>query len=302
MNKIILLVLVAVAFNFMTGCGDLETVTLGEANPKAEIANQIGDVMAAIDEAGRGNMAITHFQLKSPSSKNVAADNFMQVMFPQAHAATCNTAEFSACSSNSVIRNFNSCTVGSFVLTGNVTISWTGGTNCVLSAVSQSIRMAPNYTIAGNNMALSSTKTGTHGVTLTWASGSGTTRVFSYVNDGINRTLSSNGTVLLSLNTRTVTPITVTGNTRGSRVLSSAAGALEIVNTTSGETCTFQPNSISWGATNCNCATAGTWNGTCSTLGSFVMTMTSCGAASLAYTVNGVATTQAVSLDRCVQN
>lgn len=304
MNKTLLLVLMAVVCSLIIGCGASEQISFGEANIPAEVANQLGDVMATIDEAGRGTTAIAHFtpSFNYSASKNVAYENLMFALIPQAQAATCNTAEFSTCSANSVLRNFNSCTVGGYVLTGSVAMTWTGGSNCTLSATSQAIRITPNYSVAANNMSLSSTKTGTYGTTLTWASGSGTTRVFSYVNDGINRTLSSNGSVLLSLNTRTVTPISVTGNTRGNRILSSGAGALEIVNVTSPETCTFQPSSVSWATANCNCATVGQWLGSCSVMGTFTMTITGCGTASIAYTESGVAKNQTVSLDRCVQN
>lgn len=305
MNKTFLLVLMAIVCNLILGCGASEQVSFGEANTPAEVASQIGDVMATIDEAGRGTTAIAHFvpAFNNSSSKHAAVDNLMFALFPQVQAATCNTAEFSTCSANSVLRNFNSCTIGGYVLAGSVAMSWTGGANCVMSGAGQAIRITPNYTIAANNMSLSATKTGTYGTILTWATGSGTTRVFSYVNDGINRSLSSNGTVLLSLNTRTVTPLTVTGNTRGSRILSSAAsGALEIVNATSGETCTFQPVSVAWGTANCNCATSGQWTGTCTAMGNFSMIITGCGVASISYTESGVAKNQTVSLDRCVQN
>lgn len=304
MKKTLLLVLMAAVCNLIFSCGPSEQISFGEANTALEVANQLGDVMATIDEAGRGTIAIAYFapSFDKSSSKNAAVDNLMFALFPQAQAATCNTVEFSTCSANSVLRNFNSCAIGGYTLTGSVAMSWTGGSNCTLSATSQAIRITPNYSVAANNMSLSSIKTGTYGSILTWVSGSGTTRVFSYDNDGTNRTLSSNGSVLLSLNTRTVTPISVTGNTRGNRILSSGANALEIVNVTSPETCTFQPSSVSWAAANCNCATVGQWLGSCSVMGTFTMTITGCGTANIAYTENSVAKNQTVSLDRCVQN
>jgi len=304
MNKTLLLLLMAVVCNLILGCGSSEQISLGEVNTPSEVASQLGDVMATIDEAGRGTTTIAHYTpaFNSSSAKNAAVDNLMFALFPQAQAATCNTAEFSGCSANSVLRNFNSCTIGGYVLTGSVAMTWTGGSNCEMSGVGQAIRITPSYTVAGNNMSLSATKTGTYGTTLTWASGSGTTRVLSYVNDGINRSLSFNGTVLLSLNTRTVTSLTVTGTLRTSRVLSGAAGALEIINATAGETCTFQPVSVAWGSSNCNCATSGQWTGSCTSMGNFSMIITGCGIANLTYTENGVAKNQTVSLDRCVQN
>lgn len=302
MSKTHLLVLMALVSGFFSGCGN-EAVILVEASAPLEVANQLGSMMATVDEAGRGSVTIASFtsptilQKLEPQSTSVA-----QLFIPKANAANCGLSDFGSCNSNTVIRNFNSCSIGGYVLTGSVSVNWTGGTTCALTAPTQAIRITPNYTVAGNNASLTETKTGAVGVTLTWASGSGTAKVFNYVNDGVNRTLTYNGSTLLSLNTRTVTPITVTGSARGSRVLSSAAGAFEITSATTSEVCTFQPNSVSWGAANCNCATSGQWAGTCSTMGSYTMTITGCGAATIAYTDNGAAKTQAVSLDRCVQN
>ena len=149
-------------------------------------------------------------------------------------------------------------------------------------------------------MTLTATNTGTYGSTLTWASGSGTTRVMNYTSDGINRTLRYNGTTLMDVDTRTTSAITVTGSARASRVLS--GGSLEIINNTTSESCNFQPSGVTWSATNCNCANSGSWTGTCSSLGTFQMTITGCGLATIYYTQSGTSKNQTISLDRCVQN
>lgn len=277
MNRTFNALLLILMAGFLVGCGAAETVALVEANLSAELSNQMGDVMASIDEAGQGNTTIAQVQI----------------------AATCGASQFGSCSSNHVVRNFGGCSVGSYVLTGTVSMTWTGGTVCALTAAGQSIRIEPNYTIAGNNASLTTTKTGTNGITLTWDSGSGATKVFSYTNDGINRTLRYNDQTLLSIDTITNSAIVVNGTTRGARTLSNT-GQLAITNNTSGETCTFAPNNISWVSTSCNCATSGQWIGNCSTTGSVILTLTGCGTGTVAYTENGDSKTQTVSLDRCV--
>lgn len=289
----------------LSGCGASETVQLGEANVPTEIANQLGDVMASIDEAGKGTATIAHY---SPlrdrypkSSAQVALQNTFNILFPHAEAAACGVAQFGSCSSNTLVRSFAGCSVGSYVLNGTVTMSWTGGSNCELSATSQAIRISPNYTVAGNNMTLTATKTGTYGVTLTLTT-SAATRVMSYTNDGVRRVLTYSGTTLMDLNTSTTSPITVTGATRSSRILSSGVGALQVIDNTSGESCTFQPSNVTWSSTNCNCATSGQWTGSCSSLGTYTMNITSCGVAALTYTQNGSIKNTTISLDRCLGN
>lgn len=301
MNKVNLLVLIAVFSVLITGCQN-EAVILVEANTPAEVANQLGAIMATVDEAGRGTVTIASYQNQSLLQKIEARPTMAQLLIPQALAASCNTAEFSTCSSNSVTRNFNSCTNGSYVLTGSVAMTWTGGSACAMTGTSQAIQITPNYTAAGNNVSVSETKNGAVGVTLTWTSGAGAAKVFSYVNDGVNRSVRYNGSTLLSLNTRTVTALTVTGTDRGNRILSGAAGAIEITNATTSEVCTLRPSTVSWAATNCNCATSGQFTGSCTSMGNYAMTITGCGVATLVYTENGATATQSVSLDRCVQN
>lgn len=301
--KALVLILAAA---ILSGCGAAETVQLTDADLPTELGNQLGDVMASIDDAGGGNPTIAQYtptfdRYSMSSPKQVAYENVFKLFVPEATAAAC-TATFSACSSNTKTRNFGGCSIGNYVLSGSVTATWSGGANCTLSGTSQSIRIAPNYSVAGNNMTLTATKTGTYGASLTWISGAGDTRVMNYTNDGINRTLSYNGTALLSITTRTNSPITVTNVNRGSRSLSSAAGALEIVNNTSGESCTFQASALSYADTNCNCATSGSWIGSCSSLGNISMTITSCGVATLNYIEDGSPKSKAISLDRCVQN
>lgn len=302
----LMLFFLAAMSSFFLSCGPSQAVMLGQANEPLELGNQLGDVMASIDEAGKGSSTIAFLKpsvdrYQKSSAQQVALEKAFKLLIPEAQAVTCGITQFGACSSNTMVRNFNGCTIGAYTLTGTVTMAWTGGANCSLSSANQAIRITPNYSVNGNNLTLTSINTGTYGVTMTLAT-SATTKTWNYTNDGIRRTLSYNGTTLLELNTRTNSALTVTGSTRGNRTLTSSASALEIINNTTGNSCSFQANSLSWGASNCNCATTGSWSGSCSNLGNVTMTMTGCGVATVNYTDNGTIEQQTISLDRCVQN
>lgn len=287
-----LLSVLLVALFFNLGCG--QAVQLSEVNTSAELANQMGDVMASVDEAGKGTTAIAASTTNQVFNANLDT--------PVSVSAACDASQFGSCNSNQMVRNFGGCTIGGYALAGTTTMTWTGGSNCSLSAPGQAIRINPNYSVSSNNLSLTTTKTGTHGVTLTWDSGTGTSKVFKYTNDGINRTLKSNGTTLLSIDTVTTSPITIVGTTRGGRSITSG-GSIQITNNTSGEVCNFSPNNnITWGNTSCNCATSGQWVGSCSTTGSVVMTINGCGTAEVVYSEDGATKVQTVSLDRCVSN
>lgn len=305
--KASLLILLATCSSVIVGCSGDQQVMLGEANEPLEIGNQLGDVMASIDDAGKGSTTIafnspSFDRFHQSSKKQYAFENAFKLLIPEASAATCGASPgFGSCSSNTMTRNFNNCTIGGYTLTGTVTMAWTGGSNCSLSAQSQAIRITPNYSVNGNNLTLTTVKTGTYGVTMTLTT-SATTKIWSYTNDGTRRTLGYNGSTLAEINTRTNSPITVTGSVRGNRTLSASSGALEVINNTSGNSCTFQPSGVTWNATNCNCANAGTWTGSCSNLGNFTMNITGCGVATINYTDGGTAKSQTISLDRCVSN
>lgn len=296
--KALVLILAAAV---LSGCGAAETVQLNEADAPSEFGHQMGDVMASIDEAGKSGAVISQYvpsfdRYAMSSPRQVASENVFKFLLPEAMAATCDATTFGACSSNQMIRSFNGCSIGSYVLNGNVTMTWSGGTNCTLSAQSQFIRIVPSYTVAKNNMTLTTSKSGSTGITLT----AGAANAWTYSNDGINRTLAYNGTTLLSITTRTTSALGITGSARNGRVLN--GGTLEVVNNTSGESCTFQPSNVTWGSANCNCATTGNWTGTCSSIGSVTMSITGCGLATLNYTENGSAVNKSIALDRCVQN
>ena len=131
--KAFVLILLASVSSLILGCGGDQAVTLGSANVPLEIGNQLGDIMATIDEAGRGNTNIVNYKptlerynFSSPKQM-VALDNTFEILFPKAEAAACGVAQFSACSSNQVLRSFNGCTIGGYTLSGSTLMTWVGG-------------------------------------------------------------------------------------------------------------------------------------------------------------------------------
>lgn len=250
-----------------------------------EQAQNIGDVMASIDEAG-GSTGTLGFS--EPASTLVSTPISMS-------AVSCLGYGFGTCSANSMTRNFNGCTVGSsYTLTGTVGLTWTGGSaNCTLGAAGDSIKRSPNFTITGpRGGTLAVTKTGTNGHVLTWTGGSaGASRTFSFTNDGINRKITYNGTTYYNTTTTTTSPITVIGDSRSNRTMS--GGTLRLTNHLTGTTCDISPSNVDWSA-GCACATSGTWSGSCGGT-TFSVAITGCGTGTLTYG----SSSQSITFDRC---
>lgn len=268
-----------------------------------ETAQQVGDVMASVDESGGNSGSIASFDGRSVENtferfapgtydhKSVAS-----LIVPEAQAAACTaTNNFSSCSSNVITRTFGGCTVGSATFNGTVTLTWGGAsTGCVMSAANDHVTRVPNFTVTGRRSAtLTVTKTGTIGQRVTWTSGSGGSRVMSFTNDGINRRFSLSGTTLFDQTTSVTSAITVTGTSRTSRVMS--GGTLQVVNNLTSVTCSFSPTNVTWAGGTCNCPTSGSWSGTCTDGKSVTLDINGCGTAN--YTEGS--TTTSVSFDRC---
>jgi hypothetical protein len=237
----------------------------------AEVARQISDVMASIDEMG-------------------GSSGTLQTL------ATCYGNGFGACSSNTVTRNFANCSVGSFLFSGTVSLTWGGSSvACVMQNPGDSITRHPNYSMTGaRSGTLSVFKDGTVGERITWASGSGT-KVFNYSNDGVRRTISVGGVLYYDVTTSTAGDITITGQNRSNRVMN--GGALKVLNNLNGQTCVIAPQNVSWSDTNCTCASSGSWVGTCGgTL--FRMDLRGCGSAQMM----AGNYSEMVTLDRCANN
>jgi hypothetical protein len=272
-----------------TGCG----------SGVSETGQQIGDVMASIDESGGsgGGFALldasrrTYARLAPPE---LHGGGWASFLLPAAEATSCALAStFSSCASNVITRTFDGCTVGGATFNGTVTLTFADATvdnTCLPAAVGHSITRVPNFTVTGRRGAtLEVTKTASAGQVITVVNGT----TFTFTNDGIRRVFTTgSGTSLFDFTTKTTSGITVTGVARAGRTLS--GGTLRVTNNLTGVSCDYSPTNVSWTST-CNCPTSGSWSGSCSDGKTTSLNITGCGAASI--TVGSE--TDSVTFDRC---
>lgn len=284
-----------------TGCAKKSTIETSEVN---EVAQQIGDMTASIDESGGASGNLSYQQLYDDAANRLFARHGLKAnrdgfdfLSQTANAATCLLQPgFGACAANTIIRDFASCTVGAATFTGTVNLVWAGAgsANCVLGGVSATITRSPAFTVTGlRGATLTVSKTGSIGQRLTWSSGVGINKVFQFSNDGIKRKFQlAGGTTLFDFTTTTSSNITVSGTDRSNRIVS--GGGLQVVNNLNGVSCSFSPSTVSW-SSNCNCPVSGSWTATCTDGKTGSLTHTSCGAASI--TIGGES--ESVVFDRC---
>lgn len=267
----------------------------------AETAQQVGDVMASVDESG-GNSAGTMATLENHRRfvalkekqlpRNIVQDVFdLFTPITKAQAAACSTTTFSSCSSGAMVRDLNSCTIGSAVFSGNITLNFSQMA-CTLNADGDSVTRNPSFTVTGRrNALLTVTKVGAHGQRMTRTSSGN----YTLTNDGVRRVFSASGTTLFDYTTTTASAITVTGTSRADRVMND--GSLQVVNNKSAVVCTFAPTNVAW-SSSCNCASSGTWAGSCSDGKTGSIEITGCGRAKITLGDND----DDVSFDRCYSN
>lgn len=277
-----------------------------------ETAQQIGDIMASVDEAGgsSGSLALNNNLENYRSNKTFArfkqegasAPLIANLFVSKAQAVSCLGNGFGSCSGRTLTRSFNECTIGTGVVSGDVTLVWAGSgtTGCVLGSGStitagDTITRSPNFTITGRRGAvLSVIKSGTVGQRLTYVGGVNPNMIFNFSNDGIRRRFTMPDTSVLFDQTTTVTiPITVTGNARTNRVMN--GGFLQVTNNFSSVVCNYTPSNVTWNSSSCNCPTQGSWSGSCSDGNSSTLEITGCGIAN--YTEGSNSTS--VTFDRC---
>jgi hypothetical protein len=295
-----LLILSLLVFSIY-GCKKAESDANYSVDSTGESAQQIGDAMAAVDESGgTTNGNVTSYEVPSyeKAFARMTQNEFsnspalVQLIFPLAHAADCNTISFSTCSSSQRIRTMNCSTAGGGNLSGSITLSYsgTGAASCTIPSASDAVSRLPSYTITGLRGATFSVSATSSGQTLT-RSGATT---FNFSNSGIRRTfVTPKGTTLLDITTSTSSPIVVTGNNRNTRSMS--GGSLVVANNLNGVSCSLSPSSVAWTAS-CNCPTSGSWSGSCSDSSTFSVAFNStCGQA----TVTKDGTSSTVTMDRC---
>lgn len=264
-----------------------------------EYGQQVGDVMASIDEAGGSTGTISYneqFAAEKLFARALSPSTFDFSFITGAQAVSCfSGSTFGSCVGGTTLtRTFGGCTVGIVTVTGTVVFVWSNNNNCVLGATGDSITRTPNFTITGRRGAtLTVSKSGSIGQRLTWQSGAGINKVFAFSNDGIRRVFSiSGGDTFLDFTTHTTSDITVTGTLRTNRVIN--GGSLRVTNNISGNICDYAPSNITWSA-GCNCATSGNWSGACTDGTNTALVITGCGTAAL--TVGS--RTENITFDRC---
>lgn len=265
-------------FYFVFGCAKDDQVDIQET------AQQVGDVMASVDESGgdaNGTMAHLENQqrfiaLREEKITGLFLADLWTLLkpFPSAQAAACKNTTFNACSSSQKVRDLNDCTIGSAVFTGDVTLSFSDA-GCVVDSDGDFVRRAPNFTVSGRRGAtLTVSKTGTNGQTITRTAPG----VFTFANDGIRRVFSLSGNSLFDYTTTTTSNINVTGTTRANRVMD--GGSLRVTNNLTSTTCDYAPSNVTW-SSSCNCASSGSWSGTCSDGKNSSISITGCGSATI---------------------
>lgn len=282
---------------FLAGCAEDEL----NAVDIQEMAQQVGDVMASVDESGgttNGTMAFMEGQRRFMAAKekqlprNYAQDVFdLFTPIKSAQAVGCKDTAYSSCSSGTKIRDLNGCTIGSAVFTGTVTLNFSQSA-CTLSSQNDTVERDPDFTVTGRREAtLSVSKTGTYGQRITRGAGSN----FTFENDGVRRVFTAGGVDLFDFTTRTTSAIAITGTSRADRVMN--GGTLRVTNNNTSVTCDYSPSNVAWSST-CNCASSGSWTGSCSDGKTSNLTITGCGTAT--FTIDD--SSENLSFDRCYSN
>ena len=280
------------------------------ASSISETAQNVGDVMASIDEASgnnTGTIALNEQSELAPFSqyaegKSTRTESLLRLTVPAARAEVCGASSFATCDSanHTVTRNFNGCTVGVAVFSGTVQVKWGGASvsGCTIGVGTGSyISRVPDYTVTGlrgANLRVSSA--GSYGQKLTYVSGATPNWQMDFTSDGIRRKFTdSNGTVLYDTLTSTTSAMRISGNNRLNRTLS--GGVLRVKDNLNSVTCDFIPTNVTWADGSCNCPSQGSWSASCSDGSSSVLTLKGCGVAD--YTSGS--DVQSVNFDRCVQ-
>lgn len=260
-----------------------------------ETAQQIGDVMASVDESGgttNGTMVMmeSHKRMMASREKSATPFSFLNSMglLPSAQAVACKDTTFTGCASSQKVRDLAGCTIGVATFSGDITLQFSDS-GCVVDSDGDYVDRNPDFAVSGIRGAnLTVAKTGTYGQRITRVSSGN----FTFANDGIRRLFTLAGETLFDYTTRTTTAIGITGTSRSDRVMT--GGQLRVTNNVSGVSCNYAPSNVTWAST-CNCATSGTWTGTCSDGKDTSITVTGCGTGTIIVGEES----EGLSFDRC---
>lgn len=273
----------------LVGCSGSSTTSDLE-----EIGQQIGDVVASIDEMGGNDGGIALVTGEQRTLARLAPPSWWAQLLPEAWAVNCSSSTtFGSCSSNTITRTLAGCTVAGTVFTGSVVLAWGGSsTSCTMQAFGDTITRSPSFTVTGRRGAtLTVSKTGTYGQKLTRAAIAGG---YDFTSDGIRRVFTAGGSTLFDYTTTSTTHFPVNGSGRNGRTLTS--GSIDVTNNLTGNVCSYTPNTVTWVST-CNCPTTGSWTGNCTGNVPSTLTLSGCGTARL--TVGEESTS--LTMDRCYE-
>lgn len=287
MKFILILFLLAVA----VGCGANKEDAGG--SEMTEPAQQLGDVVASIDEIGgtSGAIALEKSARKTfarYASEELSDSLFSKIFVKNAEAFTCDSnvaghlnGGFASCSSNQITRTFGGCTVGAnqdIVFNGTVIFTWTSAGACSLINQGERVDRSPSFTVTGRRGAtLTVSKDASYGQRLSLTSATGVTpKVYTLQSDGIRRKFTTAGGVTTFDYITTVTsPVTITGEVRSGRVMN--GGTFRVRDNLTQVTCDYSPVNVTWGSASCNCPTQGAFQATCSDGKTASLSLTGCG-------------------------
>jgi hypothetical protein len=306
MKLVVALILLAA----IAGCGGKAEDVGG--SEMTEPAQQVGDVMASIDEVGGSGGAIAYYQKESRRTfvryapEELEGNFFSKVFVKSAEAFTCDSnvighlnGGFSGCSSQQVTRTFGGCTIGSaqdVTFNGTVVFTWTTAGTCNMNNTNERVDRSPSFTVTGRRGAtLTVSKDASYGQRLTLTSATGVTpKVYSLQSDGIRRKFTTAGGVTtFDYITTVASPVTITGEARNGRIMN--GGTIRVKDNLTQVTCDYSPVNVTWGSGSCNCPTQGTWQATCSDSKTASLVLTGCGTGD--FTLGG--DSGRVTFDRC---
>lgn len=281
MKKIILLCSVVLA----VACGSIIIVSCAgtqsadsEIVYSNELAQQVGDFMALLDEA---------------SGASTGTYNFVQGL-------SCAGTGLSACSNATITKNYAGCSSSGSTIDGTLTLLYTGTTSgtCQLIASGDRVDVLPAFSqrTPENNL-FEENKIGTYGLRIAYASDLGANRSFTVSGQGIRRTYKLDSTTKYDVSTFVpMAPVmTMQKPDRANRMLTNT-GMLRLQNNLTGEQCDLSPSGVTWSST-CTCAVSGSWSGNCQQTGAFSLTINGCGQATVSL---GAEQSRTIQLTRCM--
>jgi hypothetical protein len=252
-----------------------------------EYGQQVGDMMAALDEAGGGqaDWVSSRFLPRSLERTYYRYEKKPLSFIDSAHAAACAQALSAQYQKSGnpcqMVRTFNDCTSDGLKFSGEVNFQFSTA-DCNLSGSDSEVTRAPNVSIDGRRkatlkiMVLENASPGGQEIKRI-----GADPKFEFTSGGVRRYFqTSSGRILFDTTSRTLSPIIVEGQTRSDRKLT--GGTFRVLDNKSKVSCDYIPQNVAWSAT-CNCGVSGEWLASCTDGSSAKVVISSCGKAQVEY-------------------